>query len=59
LGITDTLGSKLQGVHERGAIPKYLNNIVEQDHRRVKRLLRSGLGVGAQSGGARGSGALE
>ncbi|MCI0755786.1 IS6 family transposase [Teichococcus vastitatis] len=26
---------------------KYLNNIVEQDHRRVKRLVRSGLGFGS------------
>jgi transposase-like protein len=26
---------------------KYLNNIVEQDHRRVKRLVRPGLGFGA------------
>ncbi|SDB74336.1 IS6 family transposase [Belnapia rosea] len=26
---------------------KYLNNIVEQDHRRVKRLIRSGLGFGS------------
>jgi transposase-like protein len=25
---------------------KYLNNIVEQDHRRVKRLVRPGLGFG-------------
>jgi IS6 family transposase len=25
---------------------KYLNNIVEQDHRRIKRLTRPGLGVG-------------
>jgi len=25
---------------------KYLNNIVEQDHRRVKRLVRPGLGLG-------------
>ena len=26
---------------------KYLNNIVEQDHRRIKRLVRPGLGFGA------------
>jgi transposase-like protein len=26
---------------------KYLNNIVEQDHRRVKRLVRPGLGFGS------------
>jgi transposase-like protein len=26
---------------------KYLNNIVEQDHRRIKRLVRSGLGFGS------------
>nr|WP_281262122.1 DDE-type integrase/transposase/recombinase [Pseudoroseomonas aestuarii] len=26
---------------------KYLNNIVEQDHRRVKRLIRPGLGFGS------------
>ncbi len=26
---------------------KFLNNIVEQDHRRVKRLVRPGLGFGA------------
>ena len=26
---------------------KFLNNIVEQDHRRVKRLVRSGLGFGS------------
>ena len=26
---------------------KYLNNIVEQDHRRIKRLVRPGLGVGS------------
>ena len=26
---------------------KYLNNIVEQDHRPIKRLVRPGLGVGA------------
>jgi transposase-like protein len=25
---------------------KYLNNVVEQDHRRVKRLIRPGLGFG-------------
>ena len=25
---------------------KYLNNIVEQDHRRIKRLVRPGLGFG-------------
>jgi transposase, IS6 family len=25
---------------------KYLNNIVEQDHRRIKRLIRPGLGFG-------------
>jgi IS6 family transposase len=28
---------------------KYLNNIVEQDHRRIKRLVRPGLGFGAVS----------
>jgi IS6 family transposase len=26
---------------------KYLNNIVEQDHRRIKRLVRPGLGFGS------------
>ena len=26
---------------------KYLNNIVEQDHRRIKRLIRPGLGFGS------------
>jgi transposase-like protein len=26
---------------------KYLNNVVEQDHRRVKRLIRPGLGFGS------------
>jgi transposase, IS6 family len=26
---------------------KYLNNIVEQDHRRVKRLIKPGLGFGS------------
>jgi len=26
---------------------KYLNNIVEQDHRRIKRLVQPGLGFGA------------
>lgn len=26
---------------------KYLNNIVEQDHRRIKRLVHSGLGFGS------------
>ncbi len=28
---------------------KYLNNIVEQDHRRIKRLVRPGLGFGSLS----------
>jgi transposase-like protein len=28
---------------------KYLNNIVEQDHRRIKRLVRPGLGFGGFS----------
>jgi transposase-like protein len=26
---------------------KYLNNVVEQDHRRIKRLVRPGLGFGS------------
>jgi transposase, IS6 family len=26
---------------------KYLNNLVEQDHRRIKRLVRPGLGFGS------------
>jgi transposase-like protein len=33
--------------HSRLRQVKYLNNIVEQDHRRVKRLIRPGLGFGS------------
>lgn len=33
--------------HSRLRQVKYLNNIVEQDHRRVKRLVRPGLGFGS------------
>ena len=33
--------------HSRLRQSKYLNNIVEQDHRRIKRLVRPGLGFGS------------
>jgi len=33
----------------RGCECKYLNNIVEQDHRRIKRMVRPGLGFGSLS----------
>jgi len=37
---------------------KYLNNIVEQDHRRIKRLVRPGLGFGQSGNGATNIGRL-
>jgi hypothetical protein len=37
---------------------KYLNNIVEQDHRRIKRLVRPGLGFGAFPNGPENVGGL-
>ena len=37
---------------------KYLNNIVEQDHRRIKRLVRPGLGFGSSANGTTNAGWL-
>ena len=41
-----TAGGKL-GRRSRLRQVKYLNNIAEQDHRRIKRLIRPGLGFGS------------